>query len=403
MDLNKVLEFKKKINVLNIKSELKEEYIKLVEKDYFLTKINHGIIDGYQWEINWYEEGYWVGSLTIPGNHPCEYMDYDDINDLFLKNNLDPIHGEFGYGKYRTYGFDFGHFYDKSLLNIESSYKNSFYVRTQIDNLICNFKKLNKLLKQKQMSNNLPNTKLIHNPKSIRKFWDLFYNNNFDDDIVYMLMLFQRDKYCDVRQPNLMKSRDIINKNEYNQFLNKIKEYENLNGNVIYSSLNPLSSYKGYILFRQKIDNIINERINSNKTDWNGSNITNLNSNLDSCIQKSVYDKKWTILDLDDKLQYFVLKNYLLQFDIKPFCIIETKNGYHFILDNKNLNPTQKKEIFTGNLKNWSFECQDKNGKNIKKNFVDILSNDNVFTAVPGTIQGGFNVEFLLDKDLILP
>lgn len=364
-----------------------EKYLNLVEEDYNLTKETFGLIDDYLWEMKWQENGFWCGYVTIPENYG---LDYYEINDLFLEvGNLEPVHGGLTYSFNNKYGFDCGHYNDMSLINLDpgSSYRDSVYVKSQISNLIFNFKKLDKHLKEIK-------TSLIHNPKSIKKFWDMFYENKFDDDIVFMTLLMQREKYSDFKQTNLMKERDIIDKNDYKQFLNKIKSYTNDKCNVVYSSLNPLSSYKAYILFRQKIDNVINERINSNKTSWSKSGITNLNNTLKTCIQKSVYDKKWIILDLDVKLQYFELKKYLTYFDINPFCIIETKNGYHFILDNKKLTSLQKKEIFTGKLTNWLFECKDKNGKLINKNVVDILSTD-VFTPIPGTIQGGFKVDFV--------
>ena len=125
-----------------------------------------------------------------------------------------------------------------------------------------------------------------------------------------------------------------------------------------------------------------------------GNNITNTTSLMKTCIQNSSYEQRYIQLDLDKKDQEYVdiLDKFLNDNLINVHCIIETKNGFHYILNSKKLNSEQKKNIFNGTLK--TLKTLNRNGDHVTKNIIDINSN-NPISPIPGTYQGGFPVKFV--------
>lgn len=266
------------------------------------------------------------------------------------------------------------------------------------------------------------NFNFIHDTNQIKLFYNLFYKDTFKDDIVYMIHLSCRKKYLDeikfnskdtfgynvgeitkikTKLINKFFNRIIINQDSYDKFLILLYSYNSdkrsLNlpqeGLVLYASLNPQSTFKALTEFNKKIsewtyNTIINKRMDDS--------IKNISSLIKTCIQNSSYEKKYIQLDLDKKEQEYVeiLEKFFNDNLINVHCIIETKNGYHYILDSNKLTSEQKKSIFNGTLNTLKFQTLNRINEIVTKNIIDINSN-NVMSPIPGTYQGGFPVKFV--------
>jgi hypothetical protein len=288
---------------------------------------------------------------------------------------------------------------------------------------------ITKLIKKLKLKNfkskiKMPNNfNFIHDINEIKQFYDLFYKDSFKDDIVYMIHLACRKKYLDEINYNYTKetfgynvgevtkmttnsinkffNRTIINHDSYDKFLSLLYSYNSdkrsLNlpqeGLVLYASLNPRSTFKALTEFNKKMsewtyDTILNKKMSDS--------IKNTSSLIKTCIQNSSYEQRYIQLDLDKKEQEYVdiLEKFLNDNLINVHCIIETKNGYHYILDSKKLTSEQKKNIFNGTLKTLKFETLNRINETVTKNLIDINSN-NPMSPIPGTYQGGYPVKFV--------
>jgi hypothetical protein len=251
----------------------------------------------------------------------------------------------------------------------------------------------------------------VHDTSEIKHFYDLFYKDTFKDDIVYMIHLACRKKYLDeikCEGQNKFLNRIVIKDDSYYKFLSLLYSYnsdkrslENLpqESLVLYASLNPRSTFKALTEFNKKIaewtyNTIIHKEMNTS--------IKNITSTIKSCIQGSSYESRFIQLDLDKKEQEYVdiLENFLNDNLINVYCIIETRGGFHYILNSNTLTGDQKKNIFNGTLKNLKFDTLNRNGNCVTKNIIDIISN-NPMSPIPGTYQGGFPVKFVkLNSDI---
>lgn len=247
----------------------------------------------------------------------------------------------------------------------------------------------------------------IHEENEIRKFYDLFYKDTFegDSDIVYMISMTFRYKYSNEnmksRMSDSMFARKIIKKDDYEKFLKSLRQYnheidEDLPSEcgVLYATLNPRSAFKALTEFSEKMNKWMYTTITTKKMD---KSITNIDSMIKSCIQNQSHQQKYIQLDLDVKDDEYMstVKEFLDENNITPKCVIETRGGYHYILDSEHLSNHQKTEIFTGRLKQLKYEGFDRNGKGMTKNVIDIISH-NPMSPIPGTYQGGFKVRFVM-------
>jgi hypothetical protein len=208
---------------------------------------------------------------------------------------------------------------------------------------------------------------------------------------------------------NKFLNRTIIKDDSYEKFLSLIYSYnsdtrslKNLpqEGLVLYASLNPRSAFKALTEFNKKMTEwTYNAVVNKEMGDL--VTIKNTTSIMKTCIQNSSYESKYIQLDLDKKEQEYIdiLEKFLNDNLINVHCIIETKNGFHYILDSKNLTGEQKKNIFNGTLKNLKFETLNRIGEPVIKNIIDINSN-NPMSPIPGTYQGGFPVKFVKNTNV---
>jgi hypothetical protein len=152
----------------------------------------------------------------------------------------------------------------------------------------------------------------------------------------------------------------------------------------LYMVLNGNSGLKAYRSFKDKMDDILYRSI---KNPESVQEFTKMSSVLNSCIQSSVYEKEYIQIDIDDKMEkyYLLVEAYLKENKIASKCIIETRGGYHFILELSTLNGDQKKSLF----KNNPLFQEKLDGKNI----IELLTDQSI--PIPGTMQGGFLVKFI--------
>jgi hypothetical protein len=248
----------------------------------------------------------------------------------------------------------------------------------------------------------------IHDEKEIKKFYDLFYRDTFGEDssIVYIISMSFRCKYStkhlerNNRVSDSMLARKIIKEDDYEKFLKSLKQYnyeidEDLpqECGVLYATLNPRSTFKALVEFTERMNKWMYNTITTKVMD---KSIKNIYSIIKSCIQNQSHQQKYIQLDLDNKDDAYIemVKEFCEEHHITPKCVIETRGGYHYIIDSTQLTNQQKKEIFTGQLKQLKYDGFDRNGKAITKNVIDIISHTPM-SPIPGTYQGGFPVRFV--------
>jgi hypothetical protein len=248
---------------------------------------------------------------------------------------------------------------------------------------------------------------LVYDINQIKRYYDLYYNNTQNDEYKFMMALCCRNKYVDYPIDNVMVHRQVVDYNEhFDKFMQKLYVYCNDNAfqfpneaKVIYISLNPSSMFKSYVEFNEMMMKKLTSLSITVKDDIpqiDKSGFSNMNHDLLTCIQKNIIEKRWLLLDIDTKDATIVAKinEYLITNKIKVNSITETRGGFHYIINQFNLTNEQKKNIFTGFIKDMKKREKNKKGDLIDKNVVDIFAS-NILTVMPGTIQGGFHVKFI--------
>lgn len=107
-----------------------------------------------------------------------------------------------------------------------------------------------------------------------------------------------------------------------------------------------------------------------------GTIMTNVLSKYDSEAVHSM-SGEWMELDFDNKNHWTLFVEQCAEREIKFFLVVETKNGYHVLLKNKDLDKHQ--QLF---LRQNPFKFE-------------YTVHTNIFCPVPGTWQGGFPVKLL--------
>jgi len=235
------------------------------------------------------------------------------------------------------------------------------------------------------------NYKIINDYTVLQQFVDLLEDNA--DNERYMIYLMARKKYGAIPDLNADKTqlkrimchkKDIISSLEQLEIpLGKWKmgttpiPQENL---VVYIQPNLRSLQKATkALIPKLIDGLVD----------NGN--LNAKSLFYNCLQVSPAKKKWTILDVDPSGED-VLNSRALFIDLNrviphinssntTYVPIQTKNGYHILVDNKTASLVHKL---------WYTYLQALDPKdNRNKNYSLTITSDNM-CAIPGTTQGGF-------------
>jgi hypothetical protein len=247
---------------------------------------------------------------------------------------------------------------------------------------------------------------MIYDIEEIKKFQKLFLDNQGINESA-IIYISARKKYDNsIKNIGLM-NRTILTKDDEDlsdHLLNNInKEFYDDDGKIInknalaiYMSINPRDTRTGAAdLAKYIIDALLK----------NNTDLHLIPSKFRTIVQKSISKKLYTVLDVDTKNIYPDVINILNKYDIKPYCIIETRGGYHITLNHKDL----------GNLRyNTICECSKKVrckhimtfGEYLHKIMVTWKNDDDPnkaavecakdpYSPIPGTLQGGFPVKFI--------
>jgi len=215
-------------------------------------------------------------------------------------------------------------------------------------------------------------------------------------DEVFVMLMFFRSKYVSNTNENMTLSRKLIREKDPKLVLSKIKKissqkhfymktYEELpeKGKCIYIDPNPKSTIKGYNKFVKEVNSNLYSITKSlmNNNDVNFKYFKRLDMNLFSCIHSSRSRLIYYLIDFDIKDED-VLNNIYEKIEKYVKCIIETKNGYHMLI---NVTNESIMKIFSIRK-----ELENNDSIEFKKDFCN---------PVPGTLQAGFKVRFKFLSD----
>lgn len=289
--------------------------------------------------------------------------------------------------------------------------------------------------KQQSVMNSIVPTKhhqLIYDPDQIREFYrDHMAQFVKQSDLVFLSILMARRKYF----PALTTGATIFPRKIYDlndggaeDFIRFIQHYEvaeglyrdhrnseiiiPTEGLALYMTCNPLSQSHAtnktlastleqqqfHLIQLQQQVNKLNEIINSGgKNDPLTKQIhgVKLISKFKSELHSSPI-KLFKKLDVDtkDTDKIILLKQFMLQHEIKTHLIIESKNGFHVFLKFANLLGNSSEIGLEGKAHQALYQFVKKHSVNDKQ--IDWISIENHgMLVIPGTLQGGFPVRIV--------
>lgn len=160
---------------------------------------------------------------------------------------------------------------------------------------------------------------------------------------------------------------------------------------VCYMNINPSSMIKAYYQFQNEMNRQMREITLAllHEKEPNYSFINIQTRELMNCIQKSTGTKHFIDIDCNTKENEVINEITInLYLDDIKFYQIETKGGYHFIID-KNTIPLKY------NLMMNVINKADRKLHDISKGKEEIIINSNAMVPVPGTMQSDFLVKFI--------
>ena len=196
------------------------------------------------------------------------------------------------------------------------------------------------------------------------------------------------------------KLEDIVNSLNTKYFLDN-KMLIDEKALAVYMSINPRNTHKSASTLAKHIIDSLYE----NKT----IDYYKIPSKFKTILQSTSTNKIYTVLDVDNKTYYNNVLDILEIYSIVPYCIIETRGGYHFIIKHENLSNIRKKTDITNKcICSNKIRCEHimTFGEYIHKIMITWRHTDapdkavieylrDGFSPIPGTIQGGFKVKLL--------
>ena len=229
-------------------------------------------------------------------------------------------------------------------------------------------------------------TDLVYNFEEVKNFIERILMK-LEDDEVYILLLNTRKKYCptELSKSEEVLGRELVRENNLDRILRKIKKITCIDGIyadrhtledvpmhcfALYCLLDPRSTLKGYGEFIEDINKWIYESFKGESK--NLELYRRIDIKLFSAIHKNRSRGLYFVVDIDKKDEAILDKiTGLLNGHIE--WISETHGGYHVIVSKNNETGT----IIYKNIAGMEY--------------VEILKDP--MTAVPGTLQGGFQVK----------
>lgn len=254
--------------------------------------------------------------------------------------------------------------------------------------------------------------KLIHSTDEIKYFFDNILPD-LQRDEVFFISLSARNKYLTPEEREEiglgrteMFERTIIREKEWHRFLKKIRRFETtekayLTKNnkpipnkciVVYFNINPSSSIKALHEFKSKTDEYFFEMIQSKNIEEGYKKLKKIDVLLMNCFQRSRGHKSYIDIDFDIPKSEF----HIVQFFIKHmkehnpkdinFFVIDTKSGYHVMIDRSSLKYNFNESIAAANEHTVNMTEIE--------NF-EIINNKNEMIPLPGTYQAGYPVTIM--------
>lgn len=253
--------------------------------------------------------------------------------------------------------------------------------------------------------------KLIYSEEELKKYFDLVMKPLISTE-VFFVSLSARNKYLteEERRELLlgrteMFERKLVRYYDWNRFLRTIRKFETNEGSyttknnsnipqkciVCYININPSDTLKAYKEFNEEMNKYMYEISSNSIKGHDIDNIINrikkMDHLLETCYQKSVGTKYWVDVDFDIPKEHFSLvqlfQKELNENNVKSI-VIETKSGFHVLLDKSTINYNFTKTIIDIN-EVASRQLED----------FEIVLNKNSMIPLPGTIQAGHEVKIL--------
>lgn len=269
------------------------------------------------------------------------------------------------------------------------------------------------------------NYQIIWSEEQVEKFADLFFTDYIDDQVA-VIQLMSRRKYDPENSESLghhtVLKRHILHPD--NKLLQKLRQLEvpygtfvGKNGEkpitqqslVVYTSLNPKSMLQGWIRTNNELMDAIVRDIYTTKSGLSTENarlVHKLESKLASSICKNISEKRYLDIDVDSK-EYpyldYVLHTIRKEIGIPEKAIIETRGGYHVIVDKRMMDKNASRKLweaiqckefdYQGSKYPTTFMATNFSGESVKQTWISMIADTQVPT--PGTIQGGFQVKLV--------
>lgn len=225
--------------------------------------------------------------------------------------------------------------------------------------------------------------KLIYDEKQVNLFQKKYYSPNE----VYLTFMSARKKYNKELPSNIgcFKRNVVSGKTD---LVKALRHYELARGTYVdfeHDVVLPENSLVTYASINARdVQNACKE-LTKHVIDVNfsGNELCIKDARIETYLQKNA-KKEYIGIDLDTKEEKVVVPLFSELYDkIPKFDIIETRGGFHIIIHKKHITAETGKFLY----------------KDMKKKYSDIddIKND-IFSPIPGTIQGGFEVKFVQKK-----
>lgn len=225
--------------------------------------------------------------------------------------------------------------------------------------------------------------KLVWSEEEIKRMADFLKTS----ENTYMMNMSIRKKYDpSVQVKTTWVHRKVLNHVSAHQFVRMVKSYQVEKGLyvddnensidekalVLYMSINPRDPMSAC----QKLFHDLSDAF----TDKSAPIITNTHGQILKHLQSSCTNKRFHTLDIDDKSLEGDVKILIQNLHLPVATVIETRGGFHILLDSEKLSKEQRTGIYQ-----WKINLEN-------ANMVEYLKD--AFCPIPGTIQGGFCVHF---------
>lgn len=257
---------------------------------------------------------------------------------------------------------------------------------------------------------------IIHDEEELKWFFDNVMPELLPHE-VYFLSLSARNKYLSLEERaevglgrTEMFNRTIIHQRSWSSFIRVLRRMEcDVRGFttkkdlpvpektiICYFNINPTNTIKALGEFQSKMHTYSNELIScamsGNNVDIAVKEITRMDAHLMTCMQKSTGTRHWVDFDFDipkDCGMVISVSVYLESRGISNYYWIDTKSGYHLLIDKSQLkfNP---QDIINEALKYIPEGLED----------FEIIQNRNNMIPLPGTYQAGHLVRVLNNRDI---